>query len=311
MKTQLVKLIILASLFLTACKPQKNIEPYIGEYTELMADGYTNYYCDYPKTLDELISHFQNTKDKWIDYPIADTVQSVLSFLEKEKDDIIWQYSHPTFVTLTIGAMYKYDTLFYKTTKWYYPYIDCAISSYIKYHLDYPKSLDDLLLFDSIVHGKSEDDVHDCWDVTRKYYWDNRDELEWVVKNGFLLIMACQDTIAYSAGISSYIRCNDYLYRNRVIVFTDIHGKFDYSDETRKSFLQGLKSVRKDFLSKNQCGQSYLYMVEYRRGVGLSRFCENEEFSLDTKWFKEIGEYVSQFAQEYELEKILFYTPAY
>lgn len=310
MKTQLVKLIILASLFLTACKPQNNTEPYFGEYVDLMAEGYCNHCCVYPETLDELMSLYQ-ADTSWMEFSNSDTIQTVLSFLEKEKDEITWLYCHPASKTLAIGALYNDDTLFYKTGELRLPYLYDKIYFYIRKHLEYPKSLEYLLRFDSVVCGQYEDDARDCWKVTRKYLCDNRDELEWIVEDDSFLIKSPQDTILYEEGRASDVRCHAVPWENNTIVFTDIYGKFDYREETMKDFKAGLRILRNDFLSKNQCGQSYLYMVEYRRGVGLSRFCENEEFSLDTKWFKEIGEYVSRFAQEHELQRILFYTFAY
>lgn len=307
---KLIKFIILASLFLTACKPQNNTEPYFGEYVDLMAEGYCNHCCVYPETLEELLSLYQ-VDTSWMEFSNSDTIQTVLSFLVNEKDEITWLYCHPTSKTLAIGALYNDDTLFYKTGDWYLPYINAAVRDYVKYHLEYPKTIDDFLHFYSIGMDKPDFWAPECWMVMWRYLCDNRDELEWIVEDDSFLIKSPQDTILYEEGMASDVRCKDYLYRNRVIVFTDIHGKFDYNDEIRKSFLQGLKSVRNDFLSKNQCVKSPVYVIEYRREGGLSRFCENEDFSLDTKWFKEIEEYVSQFAQEHELQRILFYTPAY
>lgn len=298
-------------MFLTACKPNNNTEPYFGEYVDLMAEGYCNYNCVYPKTLDELLSLYQ-ADTSWMEFSNSDTIKTVLSFLEKEKDNITWLNFHPASKTLTVGALYNDDTLFYKTGEWCLPYLYDKIYFYTRKHLEYPKSLEYLLRFDSIICGQCEDDARDCWKVTREYLCDNRDELEWIVEDDGFLIKYFQDTILYEEGKASDVRCHAVPWENNTIVFTDIYGKYDYSEETMKDFKAGLRILRKDFLSKNQCdGQKTLYMVEYRRGVGLSRFCENEEFSLDTKWFKEIGEYVSQFAQEHELEKILFYTPAY
>lgn len=311
MKTQLTKLIILASLFLTACRPQNVPEPYIGEYLGILADGYCNNHCDYPKTPDEFISHYLSIKDLWKDHAISDTIQTVLTFLEKEKNEITWLYCHPASKTLAIGALYNDDTLFYKIGEWYLPYLYDKIYFYIRKHLEYPKSLEYLLRFDSVVCGQYEDDARDCWKVTRKYLCDNLDELEWIVEDDSFLIKSPQDTILYEEGRASDVRCHAVPWENNTIVFTDIYGKFDYREETMKDFKAGLRILRKDFLSKNQCVKTPLYMVEYRRGVGLSRFCENEEFSLDTKWFKEIEEYVSRFAQEHELQRILFYTFAY
>lgn len=316
MKTQLTKLIILASLFLTACNPQNVPELYIGEYLEILADGYCNNHCDYPKTTDEFISHYMSIKDLWMDHAISDTVITVLSFLEEEECNIKWLYSHPDFGTINVGAIYRGDTLFYKSWINEYSYIllNQAFSRYIRYHLEYPPSLKEFLFFDSVFYCKPQEDFlyfNQSWLSTRKYLWDNKDRIDWVANDDCFLFILSQDTIYHLMEDASDVRCHAVPWENNTIVFTDIYGRYDYSEETVKDFKTGLRILRKDFLSKNQCGQSDLYMVEYRRGVGLSRFCENEEFSLDTKWFKEIGEYVSQFAQEHELEKILFYTPAY
>lgn len=316
MKTQLTKLIILASLFLTACRPQNVPEPYIGEYLGILADGYCNNHCDYPKTPDEFISHYLSIKDLWKDHAISDTIQTVLTFLEEGKCDIRWIYSHPNLETINVGAIYGDDTLFYKTwtNEYSYIFLDYAFHRYIKYHIEYPHSLKEFLFFDSVFYCKPQENFvyfGQVWLATREYLWDNKDKIDLVDNDDCFLVMLSQDTILYEEGRASDVRCHAVPWENNTIVFTDIYGKFDYREETMKDFKAGLRILRNDFLSKNQCVKTPLYMVEYRRGVGLSRFCENEEFSLDTKWFKEIEEYVSRFAQEHELQRILFYTFAY
>lgn len=308
MKTKLTTLIILASLFLTACKPQYHVEPYIGEYLEKMADTYCNYYCDYPKTLDELISFYQTDT---LEYPNSDTINTVLSFLEKEKDDIKWEYCNPRVTTLRLVAVYNKVVLFDKMEELNFPLIDDVIRSFIRYHFEYPSSLYDLLYYDSISRSRSDLDSPLCWEKTREYLWNNRDSIECVVTENGLLTKASHDTIALS-GYASRIRCDHMeILMNRVITFTDIHGKFNYSKELREDFQMGLKLLMSDYIRNYQHFNSDFYMVEYHHGKGLSRFCENDDFPLDTEWLKEVEKYVSQFAQEHELERILFYTFAY
>jgi len=310
MKTKLTTLIILASLVLTACKPQNKLEPYIGEYTELLAELYSDYYCDYPKTIDELLEYYQDKED-WSECPNGDTIQAVLSFLDKEKDNIRWVCFHPTVTSLTIGGIYKNDTLFYDTREWFFPCLYDKIYFYIKKHLEYPKSLNELLCFDSIEYGKPDFWEPECCKVTRQYLWDNRDRLEWIVDDDNLLIKSSRDTIFCEIGMVSRVRCYKVPEEIRTMVFVDTHGKYDYTEETRKSFMAGMRSVMDDYLNKNGCKKYELYMVEYRRGTGFCRLCENDDFPLDTEWFKDVGKFTEQFTREHNLERILFYTPAY
>lgn len=316
MKTKLTKLIIIASLFLTACKPQYHVEPYIGEYLGIMSDGYCNNHCDYPKTPDEFVAHYYEIMDLWKDDSICDTIQTVLSFLEQEKKNVKWLYSHPTLETANVGAIYKGDTLFYKTwiSEFSYVFLHHALLRYIKYHMEYPVSLEDFLYFDSIFYCKPQEDfiyTHQVWLATREYLWDNKDKIDWVADDDIFVVKIDQDTIFGLIGDASDSRCS-YVDKIRdLTAFSDFQGKYDYREETRCAFMTNLKSFYVDFMNKNHCEGSKLYVIEYRSEVGLKHVCENDDFPLDTEWFKELEKHVSQFAQEHGFERILFYTPAY
>lgn len=298
-------------LFCTSCKTQPAVIDEMRQNITVIIDGYCNRYCDYPETIEDLIAYVEENRTFWSQTKIAKETELTISFFQKNKDEILLNFSHPTVTEMDLLIMYHDDTLYHRQGKWEFPYFDDIIRSYSKAYLKLPASLDDLLCYDSIVCSSSDEYVPACWTVTKNYLVRNCSKFNWKCEGDTLLIMASDDTITYHVESYSQFGCNSYLANEKFVFrFFDVNDNMLVCNELDKKFKQQLNLLRqKNSIDTVQTVE--VHILQFSINDGLSVFCKDDAISLESEWFREVANVSQCFAKEQGLSKIIFPVPAY
>lgn len=298
-------------LYCSSCTSQLAVSNEMSQNIDAMIDGYCNRYCNYPETLEDLIDYVEENRAFWSQTGMAKEMESTISFFQKNKNEILLNFSHPTMTEMKLLIMYQNDTMYYKHGEWNFPYIDDVIRSYSKAYLKWPASLEDLLCFDSIISSPIDEYVPVCWTVTKNYLLKNRSKLNWKCEGDTLLITTLDDTIAYHIESFSQFGCNSYL-ANETLVFRFFDRNFNllFSKELDKEFKQQLSFLRQKNLIE-ATNTAEIHILQFSTSGGLSAFCEDDAISLESNWFKEVANLSQVFAKKHKLSKIIFPVPDY
>lgn len=278
---------------------------------EKMIESWCNTCCDYPKSLEEFIS-INEDFDGWKELPMKDSVKATLCFLNNEKKHITWRFSHPTVTSMNLTIFFYDDTIYRKAGAWFFPGLDASLMDYNKYYFEFPSSIEDLIVYDSLA-GKDRYGFYQCCDETFSYLLENKNKIDWqVTDEATILIMSGRDTIAYQLGCSPQaLYCGDSIVAGRSLFrFFDNHGYYAHSENVEKALKVGLSELRNNY-SNTSIGQTKWHTLVYTKENGLQLFCQNDDLSLNTQWFHEIEEFMYCFCKENELGKVIFVSPSY
>lgn len=312
MKKFALSLVFLTSFSLVCCKIS---HPTVSSVTtatlDKMIEGWCSNHCDYPKSLDEFLSIYDDT-DSWEETPMRDSIEATLSFLNKEKEHIVWRFNHPTVTSMDLIVVYYHDTIYRKTGEWYFPGLDISLRDYNRYFFKFPSSIEELVMYDSLA-GKDHDGFYQCCDETFDYLLQNKNNIDWQVEDeAKILILSGNDTIAYQLGYyPQVLYCDDSVVSNKSIFrYFDSNGYYAYSEKVEKALKTGLSELRNKY-SIPPFEPSFWYIMVYTKENGLRPFCDNDDLSVNTEWFHDVESFMYEFCDEYSLGKVIFVSPSY
>jgi len=308
MRKTLVFICLTVCFVFSGCRDSYiSVSPLIKATLNKAIESWNSNLCDYPKSLDEFVS-FAEEHDDWKMETIKDSLQSTLMFLKKEKRNIVWDHSYPTVTKVNLVILYYGDTICRLNEQLYFPGLDVSLYSYNWYHLEYPDSIEELIVYDSLSHCLHQG-LFQCCDVTFDYLLKNKDKIVWRKGDGDILIMAGDDTITFQGDDSQIQYCDDSVFSNKTVFrFFDVSGKYAYSEELEKNLKTRLTILREKYINASQ-EETNWHILEYYPEIGLRPFCKNDDIQLDTKWFHDIETLLCQFCSDYSLGKVVFVVP--
>lgn len=306
------KLYILILLIpLVGCKQQSsyvrqkmNIDYFIDRYYAI------NY--EYPSSLDELLS-FCNNDSSYMQI-LHDSILHNYSYLIKNKKKINLTIDNAQFPKQKLIVLYNKDTLSCRINDWIFPCIGFYNNAYVDCYLKEPESLDDFLSFcyhcDSLEDGTSG--LYDkCNSVTVKNLQKCKqiESFQWINNDDELLIIIYNDTVWYHN--NELLPCIDDLkplfqphYYDKTLHYIRL------GEDINRTFKNNLRELWHPYCNQDKTTESVFYTFVYNKADGLYSFCEDNGIDINTKYFKDMGDYLEKFANEQELSKIIFVAPA-
>lgn len=305
-------IVFIICITLTCCKSSSlHVSLSTRVTLEKMIGSWNNTLCDYPKTLDEFIS-VNEAYDNWKELPIKDSVEATLSFLKKEKEHIIWRFSHPSVTSMDLTIIHYNDTIYRKAGEWLFPGLDVSLIDYNKYYFEFPSSVEKLIAYDSLAK-KDHDGFYQCCDKTLEYIMQNKSDINWkIIDEAKILIMSGEDTITYQLGCyPQVLLCDESVVCGSPIFrFFDINGNYAYSEDVERALKIGLSALRYNYAVLPP-EQTIWHIMVYTNEDGLQPYCRNDDLSIETKWFVEVEDFMCNFCKEHVLGKVIFMSPSY
>lgn len=284
------------------------MNPAILAILEKMVDGWETMYCDYPKSVQEILNEFEEN-DEWRESPAKDSIENALKFLREENQHIDWLFTHPSLITMDLTVLFHGDTIYRNAGKFSFPGLDVSLYSYNWYYLEYPDSIEQLIVYDSLSNCLHQG-FYRCSFETLHYLLANKDKIVWNKEYGDIFIIAGNDTIA-AQGYDSRIRyCDELMASNKNICrIFDKKGRYAYSEEIEKEIRHGLDEMK----AKGHYelpSQASLHLLVFVPCDGLRLFCDDEDISLNSAWFHELENYLEGFCVEHGIGKLIFASPS-
>lgn len=177
------------------------------------------------------------------------------------------------------------------------------LSAYHHYYWDYPPTIEDLVVFDSLSNtGLESERFRSTIDFLR----NNNKKIGWISTDYDITVLLDNDTLVYYPGGDSHSICySQYQSEKYLFRFFDYNYHYAYSEETEKMFKYGLKVLALNF-SPIEGEKTNLHIMVYTQKDGLQSFCDNDDSSIDSTWFSLVEKYVDVFSKHYNLGKIIF-----
>lgn len=299
-------IILCASLLLSSCINNRSVTKASHVALERMIDGYTRHYYEQPSSLEELISFCEENRNMWHGEPYAEDMEATLTYLYQNKGQILFFQDYDDFNNENLLVLYQDDTLLFRIDKCSFSCISNMVYGYSKSYLEYPASIQELAIYDSITKVRQEPDYKRCCDAGVRKLKKFHDKINWYRKGKELLIMMSNDTIGYWG---EYVPCD--------ISATDIHlmeprfykdnGIFVLTtEEMIKQFKKDIRQLGLKHNNANERGNNNWHILMFTKREGLHPFCENDDVKMETEWFQELNSYVERFAYEHDFGKIIF-----
>jgi hypothetical protein len=80
-------------------------------------------------------------------------------------------------------------------------------------------------------------------------------------------------------------------------------------EDANRIFKHNLREIERPYFVQSP-KEIHYYTFVYSNTRGLYSFCKNDEIDTDTRYFKDIGDYLENFLEEYGLNMIVFVAPA-
>lgn len=306
MRKIIVFIISLCILLLSSCVNNKSMTRASRTALNRIIDGYTSHYYESPSSVEEIVAFCQENRNMWCGEPYAKSIETTLSCLNQNKEQILFFQNLDDFNNESFLILYKEDTLLYRIDKCFFPCITNMIYGYRKSYLEYPSSIQELAIYDSITKVRQELDYKRCCDAGVRKLEKYHDKITWSRKGKELLIMISNDTIGYWG---EYVPCD--------ISATDIHlmeprfykdnGTFVLTTgEMIKQFKKDIRQLGLKHNNDNERGNNNWHILKFTKKEGLHPFCENDDIKMETGWFHELSSYVERFAYEHDFGKIIF-----
>lgn len=177
------------------------------------------------------------------------------------------------------------------------------LSAYHHYYLDYPLTIEDLVVFDSLSNtGLESNRFRNTIELLR----DNNKKIGWITTDYDITVRIDSDTLVYYSGGDSQSICySQYQSEKSLFRFFDKNKYYAYSEEIEKMFKQGIKVLASNY-SHNEEKELDFFIMVYSPEEGLQPYCCNDSIPMDSKWFTMVENYVKTFSEEYGLGKIVF-----
>lgn len=281
---------------------------------------------EYPSSTNEMISFIKDTESHWSAMACSDSVETTLSYLEKEKDRVLWDYETPEIDSMRLLVLNEIDTIFYDTrirnatdVCWH-----GLISGFTFSYFRYPLTLQELIEYSGVeklldsATKYAYDNQFDDWDfltawILRKLR-DLAKESNWVGNDTILLVTKDNDTIIHCSGNTPLCWGEDF---NHDIVmfwarFYDSEGKVIWGREDldlkwKRRTVWGIKPVY-PVLEEEDYYANWHYF-EYTKEKGLTTYCENDTVDMNTPYFKDLEDRIKRFAEEKKFGRIIFAAP--
>ena len=302
--------IITVLILLIGCKQQS---PYVSQ--KMNVDFFINRYYtinyEYPLSLDELLSFCKN--DTSYMKSLHDSLLIDYSYIKQNSKKFSWILDDTQFPTQKLIVLYKKDTLVYQINDWRFPCIGFYNDAYVDCYLKEPESLDDFLSFcyycDSLQDG-TNGLYYQCNSVTVKNLQKCKqiESFQWINNDDGLLIIIANDTVWCHNNDS--MLCIDYLkplFRPHYYDKAGLYVKL--SEDTDRSFKNKLRELWHPYCNQNKTKEYSYHTLVYSKTEGLYSFCKGNEIDTNTKYFKDMGYYLEEFADEFGLSKIVFVVP--
>lgn len=140
------------------------------------------------------------------------------------------------------------------------------LSAYHHYHMDYPSTIQDLIIFDSLSNSGMESYRYHN---TISFIQNNKEKISWNPTDYDITVLMNNDTLVYYPGGDSHNICySQYQSEKYVFRFFDHHNHYAYSAETEKMFKYGLKVLALNF-SPIEREKTNLHIMVYTQIDGL------------------------------------------
>jgi hypothetical protein len=177
------------------------------------------------------------------------------------------------------------------------------LSAYHHYHLDYPLTIQDLIIFDSLSNTGL---ASNRYQSTITFLQKNKNKITWMVTDFDITVLLNNDTLVYYPGGDARCICySQYPSEKYIFRFFDNHNHYAYSEETEKMFKYGLKVLALNF-SPIEREKTNLHIMVYTQKDGLRSFCDKGDLPIDSTWFSSVEKYVDAFSKQYNLGKVIF-----
>lgn len=214
------------------------------------------------------------------------------------KENLFFPYSS---ICLYDKPIKEIEDLYYISTNRNNFDLFLLLSAYHHYHVDYPSTIQDLIIFDSLSNtGQESSRYHNVITFLQK----NKEKITWTATDYDIIVLMNNDTLIYYPGGDSHSICySQYPSEKYIFRFFDHHHHYAYSEETEKMFKYGLKMISMNFSPIEGGG---LHIMVYTQKDGLRSFCDNDDSPIDSTWFSSVEKYVDAFSKQHNLGKVIF-----
>lgn len=184
------------------------------------------------------------------------------------------------------------------TDKYDYPGFGMLLDSYFFDYYEYPKNIDDFILYCNSIHIKElKNAIKKIKENRNSFYWIlSNDKITIKIENNIVyetfLRYPCEELSYNKAMYSKYLFFND---KNILIV----------SNQIEKEFKIKLKTIKKKYTKVIK--EKYL-ILEYTKTNKLSLFCDNSVDMSKYEYFLFLEKCLDVFSKKYNLNKIIFST---
>lgn len=292
----------------SALQAEKEQVPPIGSFLS----QYYNYYYDYPASLDDFIQFIEER------LPYSDSCIKkdllVSQILLENSNEISWINKKENYPVQELIILYKQDTVFHLYDSIAFPCLDRLVDLYMDIYYEYPESLDALRKhYMAIKQFKPvfwPTYVCDSVTILCLEKCQSQNILSWEKDEVGLLIMIRNDTVGYWLNYSFCDNSSNDIFLAPTRFF-DIDGTGFYpSEELDQQFKNGIRELRLNCRQFNTETIITWHLLKYNRTEGLSLLCDNDDLDIKTEYFKNMGFYLENFADEYKLNSIVFAAPA-
>lgn len=191
--------------------------------------------------------------------------------------------------------------------KYDYQGLGMIIDAYYQDYYDYPRTVNDLILFIDVC------ELPKNFDTTIEKFKKNRDKI--VLNNEKnTLIIKLEDSLIYETTLRSpcdELSYNIGFYLDRVLFF-DAKGLSITSEEITNQFKSGMKEIKMRYDNVKKEGDINKYvMLKFVQPEGLTLFCNGNNLSKDYEYFQEAEEYLDIFSEKHHINRIIFTTPVF
>ena len=270
-------------------------------YDYLCLQGVLKNYFDcnleYPNTVDELLFFYGNySTDNGND-------KSFIRFIQQEKEKLQFRSNWINAWKEELAVVFDGDTIINMTDERDYFDLFLLASNYYYYNDDYPVSMDDLVIYDSL----SKSDYRNNHNKAMiSFLSKHKQEIKLISSDYDMLIMMEKDTILYYPGGDVKARCYSSSPQYKLVYrFFDHQNHYAYTEELEKYFRYGIRVLALDF-APYEGDYSDVHLMVYTKENGLQPYCEDDDVRLDSDWFVVLGKYLKGFLCQYDLGKVVF-----
>ena len=281
--------------------PRITEDPWSKKLDYLCLQGVLKDYFDcnleYPNTVDELLFFYGNySTDNGND-------KSFIRFIQQEKEKLQFRSNWINAWKEELAVVFDGDTIINMTDERDYFDLFLLASNYYYYNDDYPVSMDDLVIYDSL----SKSDYRNNHNKAMiSFLSKHKQEIKLISSDYDMLIMMEKDTILYYPGGDVKARCYSSSPQYKLVYrFFDHQNHYAYTEELEKYFRYGIRVLALDF-APYEGDYSDVHLMVYTKENGLQPYCEDDDVRLDSDWFVVLEKYLKGFVCQYNLGRVVF-----